>query len=210
VTKQPVAGATAQPIDFYISAVQLGSGRAYGTAGFDNRFLVGSPAAATRAIAVGAFTTRTCWPALDRTVCYTNPSAIGDIAPFSVAGPTRDGRMKPDITAPGLGVLSALSDQATAPGERIAPGRNYWVLEGTSMATPHVAGTIALMMEHRPGLTPEDVLDILSHARPGRTRSPRARTDRTPAASPGTGGATASWTCRRRWQNCWAAAPSPP
>jgi subtilisin family serine protease len=161
----PVPGATGAPIDVYINTARLGSGGSvHGTVGFDNRFLVGSPAAAQRVIAVGAFVTRTCWPALDRTVCYTNPATVGDIAPFSVAGPTRDGRVKPEITAPGMGIMSAYSRQSTGPRERIAPGGDYWVLEGTSMAAPHVAGAIALMYEHRPGITPEDVLDIFSRS----------------------------------------------
>ncbi len=70
------------------------------------------------------------------------------VAAFSSAGPTRDGRFKPDLLAPGVLILSARS----APGSESA-GRPLLVRQtGTSMAAPHVAGTIALMFEAAPRL----------------------------------------------------------
>jgi len=67
----------------------------------------------------------------------------GDLASFSSRGPvTVDGsdRIKPDIVAPGVDVLSAL------------PGGTYGENSGTSMAGPHVAGVVALMWSAQPKL----------------------------------------------------------
>jgi subtilisin family serine protease len=64
------------------------------------------------------------------------------LASFSSGGPTRDGRIKPELVAPGYRIRAARS---TPRGEE--PGARYTTKSGTSMAAPHVAGTIALMFE---------------------------------------------------------------
>jgi subtilisin family serine protease len=74
---------------------------------------------------------------------------------FSSAGPTRDGRQKPEVSAPGHSVRAAQSSTKT--GSRL--------MSGTSMAAPAVAGLIALMLaEARTRDTPlaiEQIRDIL-------------------------------------------------
>jgi subtilisin family serine protease len=65
------------------------------------------------------------------------------IAPFSSSGPSRDDRCKPDIAAEGVGILAARSAS-------IVDRRNPGLLvrkSGTSMATPHVTGAVALCLE---------------------------------------------------------------
>ena len=64
------------------------------------------------------------------------------LAPFSSGGPTRDGRIKPELVAPGYRIRAARS---TPRGEE--PAARYTIKSGTSMAAPHVAGAIALMFE---------------------------------------------------------------
>jgi Tol biopolymer transport system component len=61
-----------------------------------------------------------------------------------------DSYVVPDLSAPGVDVLSSL------------PGGEYGLLSGTSMATPHVSGTVALMLQANPRLTPDETLDILT------------------------------------------------
>ncbi|HMD13604.1 MAG TPA: S8 family serine peptidase, partial [Bacteroidota bacterium] len=69
------------------------------------------------------------------------------LASFSSQGPTSDGRIKPDVVAAGVGVYGALT-----------PGPNtYGTESGTSLSTPLVAGSAALMLSVRPELTPLQV-----------------------------------------------------
>ena len=71
-----------------------------------------------------------------------------DIAYFSSRGPTKDGRTKPEVSAVGVDVTSSF------------PG-GYVAWSGTSMATPHVSGFVALLLQQNPSLTPMQVRDLL-------------------------------------------------
>ncbi len=68
---------------------------------------------------------------------------IGELAPFSSLGPVTvddSGRIKPDLVAPGVDIFSTM------------PNASYSILSGTSMAGPHVVGTVALMWSANPAL----------------------------------------------------------
>jgi serine protease AprX len=96
------------------------------------------------------------------------------ISAFSSSGPSwRDFNAKPDLVAPGVGIES-LSEPYSTLSEKYATytlsGSDPWLwyapylsLSGTSMATPVVAGTVALMLEANPGLTPNAVKAILQY-----------------------------------------------
>ena len=95
---------------------------------------IDSPGSATRAITAAAAT------------------KSGTIAGFSSAGPTPISlRFKPDVTAPGVNILSSL------------PARHgtWGYLDGTSMATPHVAGAAVLLRERHPSWTVEQIKSAL-------------------------------------------------
>lgn len=86
------------------------------------------------------------------------------IAPFSGRGPARGGIAKPDLVAPGVGIISL-----RAPGsllDRMLPvqrvGRGYFTLSGTSMSTPIAAGSAAQVLQRYPRLTPGGLKQMLT------------------------------------------------
>ncbi|MFF7524555.1 S8 family peptidase [Streptomyces pseudovenezuelae] len=93
---------------------------------------VGSPGAAESALTVGAVDGE------DR------------LADFSSTGPTADSALKPDLTAPGVDVVSARATHGYL-GDPAADG--YVSMSGTSMATPHVAGAAAILAQRHPDWT---------------------------------------------------------
>ena len=69
-----------------------------------------------------------------------------DVAFFSARGPSPcDGSIKPDVSAPGVSILSAF------------PGGDYFPADGTSMAAPHVSGAVAVLRSINPALTVEEL-----------------------------------------------------
>jgi len=66
-------------------------------------------------------------------------------ASFTGRGPTRDGRIKPDIMAAGVGVVSAAGNDDNGPSLQAGTSKSF---NGTSMATPTIAGGAALMRQY--------------------------------------------------------------
>lgn len=120
---------------------------------------IGEPACAQSAIAVAAHTAETFQA--------SGTVTGGAIANFSSQGPTLDGRMKPDITGPGVNVASAVSWYTDASYSAVQTlgfeGRQYPFarFSGTSMSSPAVAGVVALLLEADPDLTPAEVKALL-------------------------------------------------
>ena len=123
-------------------------------------------------ITVGAYTTKNQWQSLQQGVVQGPfQASLGDFAPFTSKGPTADGRVKPDITAPGNVVVSSLNsddpnEQANSPrvALSVTDGSKNWyfgAFQGTSMSSPVVAGTVALMLEVDPTLDYQTTVDIL-------------------------------------------------
>ncbi|MFA5834255.1 MAG: S8 family serine peptidase [Bacteroidota bacterium] len=78
-------------------------------------------------------------------------SGSGILAGFSSNGPTSDGRMKPDVMAHGIGTYAATASKTGYTGSS----------QGTSLATPLVAGVSAMILSAHPELTPIQVRDAL-------------------------------------------------
>ncbi len=106
---------------------------------------IGDPANLEEAIAVGS-------------VHKANPHTYG-ISYFSSRGPTADGRVKPDVVAPGERILSARHDPARS---KTVEGW-YVEMDGTSMAAPHVSGLLAAFLSVHSEFIgrPDDVKRIL-------------------------------------------------
>lgn len=130
---------------------------------------IGMPATARRVIAVASHVSKTEWQG-DAGDQVARQAVVGRSSQFSSRGPTRDGRQKPEVSAPGEMISAALADRsewATNPRRRNFrdTSRRTLTIQGTSMAAPFVSGTIALMLERNAALTPEIVMEIImTHA----------------------------------------------
>ncbi|RME43699.1 MAG: hypothetical protein D6791_14835, partial [Chloroflexi bacterium] len=140
-----------------------GSGTEYFTTNVDPHMTVGEPGTAHKAITVASYTTKACWPSVEGDRCFDPEPTLGAISDFSSIGPTRDGREKPDLAAPGEAITAAFSRDARSEFSpaRVDPDNVHLSIQGTSMAAPHVAGTIALMLQVNPALNAMAALNIL-------------------------------------------------
>lgn len=160
-------GQLATPVHGWFLGSNLGDGQGAGTASFvqaDNQFTIGSPATSKGAIAVGNYTLRTRWSNVDGESIGTPSDPKGIITPSSSRGPTVDGRTKPDLSAPGRWIPSALSDDASSsldPNLGVVGDGEHQMLKGTSMAAPLTAGSVALLMQEQPSLSTDEVRSLL-------------------------------------------------
>ncbi|NNF08636.1 MAG: S8 family serine peptidase [Candidatus Eisenbacteria bacterium] len=135
------------------AAVSAGLVACIATGNDDSINYIGSPAAADSSIACGALNHFQTFDRTDDTV-----------TDFSNEGPRLDDgdadnydEMKPSVSAPGAGTVSADGNTVTTTGGA------YSTKSGTSMSTPHITGVVALMLQANPNLAPGEVRQILQN-----------------------------------------------
>ncbi len=153
------------------------SGVAGATAG-NTDFTIGEMACTNSAITIGAYASKVGYTDIAGSAwSYNSYVNVNKLVPFSSHGPTTDNRNKPEITAPGLTIASAVSmyDTAyTATGSSrtnvvksfVSPlnGQTYYYgeMSGTSMSSPMATGIVALMLQVNPLLTPSQIKGIIA------------------------------------------------
>lgn len=132
--------------------------------------------AAESVLLVGAYASKVTFEDINGvTRSYSGYVTAGARVPFSSRGPLADGRIKPDIAAPGLTLCAATTsyDTSYTPTGSNSDltisscthlGKTYYYAEfiGTSASAPVASGIVALMLEANPSLTPEEVKEIIT------------------------------------------------
>lgn len=169
-----VEGKDGQRIDCFCSGL-YSSMDGYAIEDWDNGSTNGSisdMACARNIFVVGSYNTRNTWVSLDgNPYNYPGQYTPGYISSFSSYGTLIDGRNLPHVCAPGATTISSTNsyyvDNYKLPTSALQAQltekkrKNYWHQQvGTSMATPAVAGAIALWLEADPTLTIDEVKDI--------------------------------------------------
>lgn len=127
----------------------------------DNSYTLNSFIPIDDVIVVSAYTTKNMFTSRIGQVVFSQLTN-DNISFFSSRGPTRDGRQKPDISAPGAVILAPMSSKAMYSLSEIdATYTNYVGEMGTSMSAPVVSGIVALLLGINPEFTTRDILDYL-------------------------------------------------
>ena len=155
-----------------------------GTVDGDSQYTIGGFGANTDAvISVGSYVTKKSYTTYNGLYFTSSNATMGDISTFSSLGPTRDGRVKPDIAAPGEVVVAPYNRYSSVPMGFAVYDTTQWngqtdrygTISGTSMSSPVMAGIIALWMQHNPSLGTDSVRAIvLGTARNDRFTGPVA------------------------------------
>jgi subtilisin family serine protease len=159
----PLALAAKRLVDLGITVVAAAGNGGNDSAGHPLWGAISSPANAPWVLTIGASSTE-----------GTLTRADDKVAKFSSRGPTLINRAaKPDLVASGVGTVSTIATEASlyainarylvAATAGLLRTKPYMVLSGTSMAAPVVSGTVALMLQANPNLTPNLIKAILQY-----------------------------------------------
>jgi len=144
---------------------------------YSNPYTVGWPGISPSAISVGVTSHRNLVTNVDGKSVFASGNKNNEncIVNWSSCGPTIDGRIKPDVVAPGYNIVSARSkfilntnegkddqDKVVARAMDGGESREVLMLSGTSMASPVMAGVVALWLQAKPDLTPDAIKEVIS------------------------------------------------
>ena len=149
--------------DFFSGGSSFSSRSDNGLVPGDSNRTIGMPATSPYVISVAASVSRKEYTDIDGNV-HTLKDNVGDIAYFSSIGPSGDESKtdkKPDIAAPGRIIISAFSSDAIQLQAGTQVDRIHIAMQGTSMACPHIAGVVGLLLSIDPELTSNQVKRIL-------------------------------------------------
>gem|GEM_PF-1888824 len=124
---------------------------------------IGMPATSPYVITVAAAVSRKEYTDIEGNV-HTLEDNPGDIAYFSSIGPTGDEGTtgpKPDIAAPGRVIISAFSSDGIQLQAGTQVDRFHIAMQGTSMACPHIAGLVGLLLSINPEMTANEAKRII-------------------------------------------------
>jgi subtilisin family serine protease len=159
----PLTIAAKRLVDLGITVVAAAGNGGNDSAGHPLWGAISSPANAPWVLTVGASSTE-----------GTLTRADDKVARFSSRGPTLiDRAAKPDLVASGVGTVSTIATEASlysinskylvSATSMLLRTKPYMVLSGTSMSAPVVSGTVALMLQANPNLTPNLIKAILQY-----------------------------------------------
>jgi subtilisin family serine protease len=155
-----VIGAAAGEVDMWRTALSTSMTGNFVVGNQPTEEIISAIATSPNSIAAGAFVSRQVWPDCSGANVNFGQPAVGNLASFSSPGPTRDGRMKPDVAGPGTGIISSKTGDVAAscasPDVDVA-GLKHTANQGTSMSAPHVTGAVALLYQKYGALTPAQV-----------------------------------------------------
>ena len=151
--------------DAYIVESKNGVTSYFDASTYENARIISEPGNAFNTITVGSFNSKNSWIDYNGQTQTQNGYPIGQISYFSSPGPTRDGRNKPDIYAPGAWIASSLTKDRNIDNSMRERDGKHWNSTGTSFAAPHITGAVALLLEQNEDYTIGDIKDILDESK---------------------------------------------
>jgi subtilisin family serine protease len=163
-----VVGGSGEPFDLWNEATARGRSYVVLTS-YSLDKTINTPANGRHLLTAGSYVSEDQWTNANDPPTTTGPccgtTEPGSRSFFSSVGPTRDGRTKPDISAPGEWVGSTISADMSEPSldwqERDG---EHFNARGTSMSAPHAAGVAALLLGINPNLDGASVKSAIERA----------------------------------------------